>query len=447
MLRCVFFIFLSVPSFLSAEVVTVRSGEHENFTRLVFPLPNAEMTWSLDQTVLRIDGEDLEFDFSKVFDRIPRTRLEAIRQEKNSVVVQLNCACETRAFRFSEKSIVLDIADPTLEQEANAENETTDAIELETKRLMVDQEVRKDLKQSVIGLDQHIDKEPRNTESSENLRAELETAMQQTFLKPSKSQKEKRQQPEKVMMEHSSSVPPVDPNANPQQNFTLHASNNLDAFLQLELDALNQRSKQHCAREKAVSFEQWDMETPPLEKVSTLRRGLVGEFDKVDSATAIELASLLTYLTFGAEAREVLYLVPEHQDSKALLALSHLMEGNPSPARKFFSRQSRCSDWHSFWSTISGAEPDLTEQQVSLALRMLGMFPDHLRRELGPILAHRFSDEKHYAEAEQALAFTDRVSEYPTSKSSLTRGHVEAEKDELQSASELFETVAADGSE
>ena len=447
MLRCFLFCFLMVPSFLSAEVVAVRSGEHENFTRLVFPLPNSEMTWSLDQNVLRIDGEDLEFDFSRVFDRIPRTRLEAIRQEENSVVLDLNCVCETRAFRFSERSVVLDIADPTLEQETSADNETIAAVELETKRLTVDQEARKDLKQSVVGLDEHIKKEPKITELSENLRAELATAMEQSFLKPAKSREETNQDQEKETMERSTDIPNSVSNVSQQHNFELHASNNLDVFLQVELDDLNQRSKQHCAREKAVSFDQWDMETSPLEKVSVLRRGLVGEFDKVDSAVAIELASLLTYLTFGAEAREVLHLVPEHQDTKALVALSHLLEGNPHPAREFFAQQGACSDWHSFWSTMSGAESDLTEQQVKLALRMLGMFPDHLRRELGPILAHRFSDEKRFAEAEQALAFADRVSEDPTSKSSLMRGHVEAEKHQLQSASDLFETVASDGSE
>ena len=67
-----------------AEPVVLRSGEHDGFSRLVLPIGEAT-AWSLKQSgrraTLTLNRPRIEFDTSRVFDRIPRKRLVALGQD------------------------------------------------------------------------------------------------------------------------------------------------------------------------------------------------------------------------------------------------------------------------------------------------------------------------------------------------------------------------------
>lgn len=75
---------LSYVAFTSAgwaQSVLVRSGEHADFTRVVFNVEErmeVQLGYGEDGVTLRFDREDLQFDTSTVFDRIPITRLTDI---------------------------------------------------------------------------------------------------------------------------------------------------------------------------------------------------------------------------------------------------------------------------------------------------------------------------------------------------------------------------------
>ena len=448
MLRSLVLLVGLLPSLIFAEVVPIRSGEHETFTRLVFTLPNSETKWELisdiEEPKLRVDAKDLQFDLSQVFNRIPRTRLEGVRQDGSSVTFALNCKCATRAFRFSDRSVVVDILDPETGQEDPVPEERALIQPPERPMLRIDMGTRENLRVDALGIEKHIRTQPQNSTFASELEERLDNAVAQSVVIPAPSA-DARNLPD------APQEPRADPGAeyaqsNPQ-NFTLHTSSGLDELMKEALPSLAKWSSRHCAPEHAVSLDHLDMTTPPLEQLGGLRRDLVGEFDKTNPAAAINLASLLTYLTFGAEAREVLRLVPDREETQALMALSHLMEGNPQPAQIYFAHQSECSDWHSFWSTISGATSDLSDAQAHLALRMVGRFPDHLRRELGPVLAQRMIDADRTAEAEQALAFADRVVERPGPRSTLVRAHVETKNDDYPAADTLLEIAISEGSE
>ena len=64
---------------VQAQTVVTRSGEHKGFTRLVMRLPNGA-DWSLTQSgyaaTNNIDAPEVVFDTSRVFNLIPRTRLQ-----------------------------------------------------------------------------------------------------------------------------------------------------------------------------------------------------------------------------------------------------------------------------------------------------------------------------------------------------------------------------------
>lgn len=99
-----------------AQTIVTRSGEHDGFSRLVMRLPNGA-TWALDQSgraaSLKINSPAAVFDTSRVFDLIPRDRLQALSQNGpgQPLRLQLGCDCEISSYLQSDGYLVLDIAD------------------------------------------------------------------------------------------------------------------------------------------------------------------------------------------------------------------------------------------------------------------------------------------------------------------------------------------------
>ncbi|UTS82422.1 hypothetical protein [Phaeobacter piscinae] len=101
-----------------AQTVVARSGEHAGFSRLVMRLP-AGAPWSLRQSgqsaQVVIDTPTVVFDTSRVFDLIPRTRLQSVSQAGpgQPLQLQLGCNCDVSSFVQKDGYLVVDIADGT----------------------------------------------------------------------------------------------------------------------------------------------------------------------------------------------------------------------------------------------------------------------------------------------------------------------------------------------
>ncbi len=99
-----------------AETVRVRSGNHASFSRLVVPL-STPVEWILGRSengyILEVEDKDLEFDLAGAFDRIPRTRITALRADRGRprLEVDLGCDCHATAFVYGAAAIVIDVND------------------------------------------------------------------------------------------------------------------------------------------------------------------------------------------------------------------------------------------------------------------------------------------------------------------------------------------------
>ena len=113
---------ISVMSFLAAsqvmsQALIARSGEHDDFSRLVFEIP-AGTQWSLIQqdrlARVKTDLPDVRYDTSQVFQRIPRSRLSNLAQASagEPLEMELSCDCPVIGFVQSERYLVIDIKDP-----------------------------------------------------------------------------------------------------------------------------------------------------------------------------------------------------------------------------------------------------------------------------------------------------------------------------------------------
>ena len=107
---------LAAGSTAQAETITARSGEHDGFSRLVMRLPDGAQ-WALNQSgrtaSLKIDSSTAVFDTSRVWDLIPRDRLQGLSQSGpgQPLRMQLGCDCEIQSYLQSDGYLVVDISD------------------------------------------------------------------------------------------------------------------------------------------------------------------------------------------------------------------------------------------------------------------------------------------------------------------------------------------------
>jgi hypothetical protein len=101
---------------VQAATVTVKSGEHADFSRLVAYLPEGtDYDLQVDGRSLTLDlaGEDdHRFDVGTVFDLIPKTRVSGLSQPGgNRLTVTLNCDCQVTSAFEPPRLLIIDVAD------------------------------------------------------------------------------------------------------------------------------------------------------------------------------------------------------------------------------------------------------------------------------------------------------------------------------------------------
>lgn len=98
----------------AAEVLVVRSGEHNGFSRIVVA-PQQKTGWTLGRVgagyELRLERPGVTFDLSRAFDLIPKRRLSALSAGTvdSSMAFGLACDCHAVAFETAGGAIVVDL--------------------------------------------------------------------------------------------------------------------------------------------------------------------------------------------------------------------------------------------------------------------------------------------------------------------------------------------------
>lgn len=107
---------LAAGSSAQAETIIARSGEHDGFSRLVMRLPDG-VQWTLNQSgrtaSLKINSSTAVFDTSRVWNLIPRDRLQGLTQSGpgQPLRMELGCDCEIQSYLQRDGYLVVDITD------------------------------------------------------------------------------------------------------------------------------------------------------------------------------------------------------------------------------------------------------------------------------------------------------------------------------------------------
>ena len=113
MLRLAAVFALLLPGFAQAQEVSVRSGEHADFSRLVLEFAE-RVTWEFGRVEggyeLRAQAPGATYDLARVFDLIPRTRISGVQDLGGGrLFIQSDCDCHGDAFDLRASAVVLDI--------------------------------------------------------------------------------------------------------------------------------------------------------------------------------------------------------------------------------------------------------------------------------------------------------------------------------------------------
>ena len=344
MMRALWFMFvcMTLVGPVAAQDISIRSGEHEGYTRLVLDMPG-RAEWSLledkRRPVLSFE-QPWQFDTGDVFDRIARNRLVALQQpEPGRLQLDLACNCDLNVFWHSEAMLVVDIADggpgnerpsPVVRPESAPRN-TVNSDHGNGAHIVAETVWPRVRRSTTLTQNRLIPPPPdpqdgRNvalansgTQKTEALARKREQVMEQLGRAASQGLLSPNiDWPEGGERRTEGNSPPVDKAEDalvtdepPLQKHS--ALDNIRAQSSIDRDFLKHGhvingmtgDGQACLPEAHVRVSDWGEEAPFGAQLGPLNARLYGEFDKPDEVVALRLARLYVYFGFGAEALRV----------------------------------------------------------------------------------------------------------------------------------------------
>ena len=453
-----------------AQQVTVRSGEHDGFSRLVIGLPE-RVPWSLERLgndrILRLDRAGLKFETDTVFDLIPRTRLVSLGQvdgnARSALRLTLDCGCTVEGFWYGASFLVLDIRDPAPDQ--SGEDQTAQSGLPPLTNLWKDlATARRSLAGALAAkrLGNHVlarpdTQGPRRSAAAKAIagsRARLLRELGRAAAFGLVSPRRRPPQPgaaadhsvEKARRESEPSPPdtPVRPDA-----LSLTARSGLDdSIVGTSFSDTVAPDGRLCLSATALAPGAWGGTGPFAAEIGALRLGLSAERDRTDPEVALTLARRYLHYGFGAEAAKTLALVdPDRREAAILGALATVMDTGHAPSGSILAGQLTCEGPAALWSALSYASlPENVAIDDDAVLRGLSALPRHLRDHLGPVLSRRFlaSGRKPTADRIRRLLARDGQEEPPAAR--LAGAELDlAEGRQAQADAKLEEVVDSNG--
>lgn len=402
-----------------AEPARVISGEHADFTRLVVELP-AGADWTVGRTPMgyafaRNTAVQPVYDLSRVWQRIPKTRLQTIRADPETGILQLTlaCACHVLPFEYRPGMVVLDIKNgPAPEGSAferpfadlgrdsfgppAATSPPTAYVWLKTARQSAG--LATPYLPTSLPDSGSISLDPLRMKLLEQISRGAAGGVVDMQL-PGKPQKVNATDlidltGARISIGEMPGLRVTDPKAAPE---TLLPDGSL------------------CLPDSLMALPDWGANRPALDLLTEARSDLYGEFDTVDPAAVLKAIRLHLYLGFGAEAAQYGALL-EGQDQPTelvvYLSMARLIEGSQDPETPFAAMLS-CEGPAALWAAIAHARlPQGRAVNADAIVRNFLALPPHLRGLLGPALAEKLLERGDFDAARMirdALARTPEI--------------------------------------
>lgn len=480
------FILASAPIGAFAQNLTVRTGEHENFTRLVAPIPLGG-DWQVEQdgrkVTLSIDGFDGEFNTAGVFQLVPRERIISVISNPGMLTITLGCDCSVAPFVSRGRYIVVDVAEPGTElvgdplepnfnmpekldnvvtesiafsdapvTPATTRNETVIELALPLNPKRTRQSTSHRLKPvDLPGRFRTPLPEGEQTalqETQQRLAEELSTAATRGVLNLLPGRALRNWAPissgaDEIVTEKRSARPTAAPEST--NNMRVTSSNDIPILMRNSQEALSITGLV-CASDIEVGVAHWADDRPFHEQIGEARQNLFGEFDKLDRKWAIKSAKIYIHFGFGAEALQILALDTTLAASEPLLVdLAHIIEKGSAPEHSSLSNLIDCETDVSLWAIIARENLDLDRViDPRAALLALNKLPVHLRQFIAPALSQRLLSRGDTGAASTALRNLERLPSSLATAAKLAKANIAIDKGNFEKGARALEDVIDD---
>ena len=380
----------------AARPVTVTSGEHEGFTRLVFDF-GAPVDWrvgrSADGYEMAIGGATPAYDLRGIFNLIGRSRLAAVSPDPQNGNLRLGiaCACHAQPFEFRPGIVVIDLRDgpPPKGSSFELALEGSPAPDLTVRGIVRPRARPATATKPYDWLDLALNPPQEATAPSPHIDNTAGLAPLRDIL----LQQLSRGAAQGVVdMIHPATAPggarlPDFASAQVRIAGGPEMAMGPTGSVRPELGAEGQA----CIAGERLAFAQWGTDAPVAVQWGPAMSGLTGEFDRTEPEPLARGIRFLLFLGFGAEVRQVLTAFAQQGDETELWrALALILDGSPVEG-SVLAGQMACDGPAALWSFL--AQPRIAPGEIvnAAAVRLaFSELPLHLRRHLGPPLAERF---------------------------------------------------------
>ncbi|SEW41331.1 hypothetical protein SAMN04488515_2814 [Cognatiyoonia koreensis] len=422
-----FCIFLFLASAAAAQDIIVRTGDHLNFTRVVFSIPPGT-AWSVGPSA---DGYGVRFDTEKSIDtagfftRIRRERIAAIRLTENGTALRfaLACDCFAEVDQLRADLLVLDIKDPDQPRgggydAANdqrfveldlpvtpAPNPHPPALVLPIRPETRTQSAKIDVPRLPLDgsdrgppgrpdglpdpLAEYANQQVRVADLETTISDGLSRALSQGLLAPSDGASPSATTegpPENTLSDLLDAV-------NAALTPGLSARTSVDRAMQSDLsDHADGQPAFGCVAASDADVANWIDDTPFAQQIGTLRRAITGEFDRTDPAAVEALSKAYLAFGFGREAINTLEIDGELSRSRqVLVALGQVVDEDTVDLANF-NHQMTCPGPIALWAFLAHTDGPLTgEVDLDAIVIDYKLLPNDLRRHLAPRLAGKLT--------------------------------------------------------
>lgn len=449
-----------------AQTFGVKSGEHDGFTRLVVRLPDS-VNWTVTRSDrnarLDVSAANARFDLTDLFTRIPRTRLQQARQSPGSLDLSLGCDCVVDSYRVNGGYLVLDIRGTPgpgsgssqawnswarLGRTATSGGAIQDRIRLMQSTSALDRPFRYDPADVSMPMPVFPDRmvtsdsgqrptgpvlpvvpsmERRPSASSEDMIDPLQQPLIDRAVAAGYGDALALSEDRLIeQMEHASDQGLLQ--RAPRSNYSapdMGAVNGEQAPLPIGISSMSaidrdfqeltenleqSRGGGRCITSSRIALHDWGGQGSFEDEISSLRGGLVGEFDNLQPGPVRALAQAYLHYGFGAEARNALALLgSEEPEDEVLKTLSRIIDGDDVAMANPFADQIPCDSDAAMWAYLSVGDPKVSGLNVEAVLTGFARLPAHLRRHLGPRLSRQFSARGDVYAAETVMRASDRA--------------------------------------
>lgn len=402
--------FLSLAGPLAAQQISVRSGEHADFARLVFMFPPGT-SWNTERVPggyrLVTPYRDTRFDLSNVFRFIPKTRVLSVAPdlEARSLFIETAPTVRLETFQLAIGAAVLDFIDGPEDLAPSIAGPPAPSYLPSPDRSYLDLYWARpraaasapaspapaapapppSAPAAVSSLDLP---DPRIRTAETELIDQLGRAASQGLItmelpKSPRGRAEKAPEPAAEAAEEA----PVADGALALQSETVIDRDTAATKTGGRLSD----SGHSCPQDDEFDVLAWVTDKKPAEQISDARKDLVGEFDKPQSDGVYRLARTYVALGFGAEAKAVLRSFGTDPESDKILGiLADVVDGRAPEHGEALAAMAACDGKVALWAVLSAAQaPRKGDVNFGAIVRAYSALPPNVREIIGPRLSER----------------------------------------------------------